>query len=76
MASFLENNDLSGKTIVPFVTHKDSGFGNNIDMIESLAEETAVYPNGWSQPGDNAKQESVRQEAASWARNVLEELGS
>lgn len=75
VASFLEENDLSGKTIVPFVTHKGSGFGSSMGMIEDLASGADVYTDGWSQAGDNAHKEETRQNAAAWAETVLRELG-
>ena len=34
--SFLDDYDLSGKTIVPFVTSGGSGFSNTIRTIESM----------------------------------------
>lgn len=74
VASFLEENDLSGKTIVPFVTHKGSGFGSSTGMIEDLASGADVYTDGWSQAGDNAHMEETRQDAAAWAETVLREL--
>lgn len=39
MVTFLEENDLSGKTIVPFGIHLGSGFGSNIRQIKNK------YPN-------------------------------
>lgn len=75
VASFLEENDLSGKTIVPFVTHKGSGFGSSMGMIEDLASGADVYTDGWSQAGDHAHTEETRQNAAAWAETVLRELG-
>ena len=75
VASFLEENDLSGKTIVPFVTHKGSGFGSSMGMIEDLASGADVYTDGWSQAGDHAHMEETRQNAAAWAEMVLRELG-
>ncbi len=34
--SFLDDYDMSGKTIVPFVTSGGSGFSNTIRTIESM----------------------------------------
>lgn len=75
VASFLEENDFSGKTIILFVTHKGSGFGSSMGMIEDLASGADVYTDGWSQAGDNAHMEETRQNAAAWAEMVLRELG-
>lgn len=32
--TFLEQNDLSGKTIIPFCTHGGSGFSRTIQTIQ------------------------------------------
>ena len=40
--SFLEETDLSGKTIVPFVTSGGSGFSDTVSAIESLEPDAAV----------------------------------
>lgn len=71
----MEENDLSGKTIIPFVTHKGSGFGSSMGMMEDLASGADVYTSGWSCAGDSAHTEETRQDAAAWAESVLRELG-
>ena len=75
VAGFLEEYDFSGKTIVPFVTHKGSGFRSSMGMIEDLASGADVYAGGWSRAGDSAHAEETRQNAAAWAESVLSELG-
>ena len=40
--SFLDDYDLSGKTIVPFVTSGGSGFSNTISTIESMETDAEV----------------------------------
>ena len=47
MYSFLDEYDLSGKTIVPFVTSGGSGFSGSISEIES-AEPGATVQEGLS----------------------------
>ena len=39
---FLDDYDLSGKTIVPFVTSGGSGFSNTISTIESMEPDAEV----------------------------------
>lgn len=51
--SFLDEADLSGKTIVPFVTSGGSGFSNTISTIESM-ESGAVVQEGLSVSGSSA----------------------
>lgn len=40
--TFLENNDFDGKTIIPFVTHEGSGFGDSIEEIKRVANGATV----------------------------------
>lgn len=46
--TFLEEYDLSGKTIIPFTTHGGSGFAGTIQTIESLQPNATVNENGLS----------------------------
>lgn len=48
MYSFLDQYDLSGKTIVPFVTSGASGFSNSISTIISMEPNADVLENGLS----------------------------
>ena len=40
--SFLDEYDLSGKTVIPFVTSGGSGFSGTVSEIERLAPEADV----------------------------------
>ena len=40
--TFFDQYDLSGKTIVPFVTHGGSGFAGTSDTIEQLEPQATV----------------------------------
>ena len=46
--TFLEENDLRGKTVIPFTTHGGSGFAGTIQTIESLQPGAEVYGEGLS----------------------------
>lgn len=46
--SFLDQYDLSGKTIVPFVTSGGSGFSNTISTIADLEPDAEVITDGLS----------------------------
>ena len=48
MYSFFQQNDLSGKTVVPFVTSGGSGFSNTIATIAELAPGADVIEDGLS----------------------------
>ena len=42
IATFLTENDLSGKTIVPFITHAGSGLGRSVADIKKLSPQSTV----------------------------------
>lgn len=66
--SFLDEADLSGKTIVPFVTSGGSGFSNTISTIESM-ESGATVEEGLSISGSSAT--NAQEQVNEW----LSELG-
>ena len=65
--SFLEEYDLSGKTIVPFVTSGGSGFSNAISEIES-AEPGATVLEGLSVSGSRTA--SAQDDVADWLADL------
>lgn len=67
--TFLEQNDLSGKTIVPFTVHGGSGFSGTIETIAELQPGATVIENGLSVSRNNVP--DAESEVISW----LEELG-
>ncbi len=44
--SFLDDYDLSGKTVAPFCTSGGSGFSGSIDTIKSMEPEADVLDDG------------------------------
>ena len=54
VATFLAENDLSGKAIVPFCTHEGSGLGRSADDIRELCPRSTVR-DGLAVRGRNAK---------------------
>ena len=46
--TFLEKTNLSGKTVVPFITHGGSGFSRTVDSIASLQPNATVVREGIS----------------------------
>ncbi|HJD22180.1 MAG TPA: flavodoxin [Candidatus Gemmiger faecigallinarum] len=46
--TFLEQTDLSGKTIIPFVTHGGSGFSRTVQTIQELQPDATVVEDGLS----------------------------
>ena len=43
VATFLEENDLSGKTIYPFCTHEGSGMGSSINDLQKLCPDSTIH---------------------------------
>ena len=66
--SFLDEVDLSGKTVIPFVTSGGSGFSNTISTIQQM-EPQATVREGLSISGSSAT--GAQQQVESW----LSELG-
>lgn len=54
MYTFFDNHDFSGKTIVPFNTHRGSRFSSTISTIQELEPDATVIEDGFTFPGDNA----------------------
>lgn len=46
MYTFLDNVDLSGKTVIPFGTHGGSGFAGTVESIKALEPNARISPNG------------------------------
>ena len=67
--TFLEEYDLSGKTIIPFVTHGGSGFSGTIRTIQQLQPEAQVMEDGLSISRNRAA------DAAGSVSQWVEELG-
>ena len=65
--SFLDEVDLSGKTIVPFVTSGGSGFSNTISTIESM-ESGATVQEGLSVSGSSAT--SAQEQVNEWLSSL------
>lgn len=64
VATFLRENDLSGKTIVPFGINLGSGFGSMISEIEELCPD-ATLVDGFTISARTANDE-VREEFSQW----------
>lgn len=53
--AFLSAHDLSGKTLVPFVTHGGYGLGNSLSILASHALKARLRP-GFSMQADQERQ--------------------
>ena len=67
MMTFLAEHDLSGKTIVPFITHQGSGLGRSAADIAKLAPQ-ATMRDGLAIWGKDVK--NSQDEVAKWLRDL------
>lgn len=66
--SFLEQYDLSGKTIVPFVTSGGSGFSNTIQTITEQEPDATVVTDGLSI--SRTEVQDAEQEIIQWVNEL------
>jgi flavodoxin len=65
--SFLSRYDLSGKTIVPFVTHAGSGLGKSVSDIMALCPHSTVL-DGLAVWGKDAR--TAQNDVSAWVRGL------
>jgi hypothetical protein len=76
MKTFLSENDLSGKTVIPFNSNAGYGIGSSFDKIEELCADSNILE-GFSTKGgierdgvlfvmEGEKEVEVRQEVNKW----------
>lgn len=65
--TFLEEHDLSGKTIVPFCTHEGSDLGSSVRDIRQVCPRSTVLEGLAVRGGDV---ENARDEVAGWLRKT------
>jgi flavorubredoxin len=80
MKSFLNEYDLSGKTVIPFNTNGGYGLGSSIRQIEELCPDSKILESfsvrgGLERDGiyldiKGDRREEVRAEAVEWLRNI------
>ena len=63
MYTFLEEYDMSGKTIIPFSTHGGSGWGSTLTELKELCADS-TFKDGFSTPGTNAR--SAKNDVEKW----------
>ncbi|MCC8168885.1 MAG: hypothetical protein LIO59_00600 [Oscillospiraceae bacterium] len=67
MYTFLEEYDLSGKTVIPFSTHGGSGWGSTLTELDELCP-NAEFLDGFSTAGSNAR--SAGNEVIEWLSEI------
>ena len=69
--TFIENYDLSGKTIIPFNTHEGSGNAGTYNTLKNKLTNANVNTNGLAVEGSVARTDEGKTKTISW----LKELG-
>ena len=67
LSKFLADYDFSGKTIVPFSTHRGSRFGSSINDLKELLPD-ATFLEGYTVAGDDAS--GSQEEVAQWLKDI------
>lgn len=68
MYTFLEEYDFTGKTIIPFGSHRGSGFSDTINTIASMCPDATVIKEGFTVWGENMEQ--YREELSEWIERL------
>ena len=63
VASFLEEYDFAGKTIIPYASYEGSGLGSGVSMIKELCPD-AVVLDGFAVKGSEVNSDRTRQAVA------------
>ena len=69
MYTFFDEYDLSGKTIIPFVTHGGSGFSNTINTIKKLEPGATVVEAGLSVSRNSAS--NAQSDVKAWTDSLI-----
>src|SRR5512139_1369531 len=68
MFTFLEEYNLSGKTIIPFCTHEGSSFGRSVDVLKKKCPKSN-FLNGLAVRGSDVKK--AQQEVNAWIDKTM-----
>jgi flavodoxin len=72
--SFLANNDLSGKTLIPFITHGGYGTGNSLAVLAAHAPRARLLNTGFVMQADQEKQTLER--VTGWLGKIGPNVGA
>jgi len=67
VAAFLAENDFSGKTIAPFMTHEGSGMGVSVEDIKKLCPQATLLE---GLPIRGSKVKNAGNEVAAWLKKL------
>jgi flavodoxin len=68
--TLLSEHNLSGKTIVPFITHEGGGLGRSVEDITKLCPNSRIL-NGLAVRGRSAK--TAQNQVSEWLRSVTDQ---
>ena len=68
--TFMEEYDLSGKTIIPFNTHEGSGSSGTYETIKNKLKSSNVNTNGLALQGKTARTNSGKEETIKWLKSL------
>lgn len=68
--TFMEEYDLSGKTIIPFNTHEGSGDAGTYNTIKSKLSRSNVNTNGLALQGKVARTDKGKEETINWLKKI------
>lgn len=72
MYSFFEQNDFSGKTIIPFTVHGGSRFSGSIKQIQNLQPNATVITTGLAISRNNIAEKQIPDQVAEWVKTVTQ----
>lgn len=70
MYSFFEQNDLSGKTIIPFTIHGGSRFSNSLGEIKRLQPNAKLITQGLAISRDDVTDDDTPKKVSSWLEKL------
>lgn len=71
MYTFLDNYDLSGKTVIPFTAHGGSGFSDTVYTIRSLEPDATLIDAGLSVSRNSVA--GAQEDVKAWTESLLAE---
>lgn len=70
MYTFMEECDLSGKTVIPFNTHEGSGSSGTYDTIKSKLKSSSVNTSGLALTGSKARTDDGKNDTINWLKGL------
>lgn len=68
--TFIENHDLSGKTVIPFNTHEGSGSAGTYEKLKTKLNKSTVNTDGLALEGKVSRTNSGKKETLKWLKKL------